>query len=226
MQGNILIGTNITVTILGMVNLTGNISQLTTSGTARGTTVNIIDCEINGHVNLDFNPFRVNFIGNTMTNGFLHLMHGKVIGNDFQQSDIDVVSASSTYSTEDFLIVGNKIVDNSIPLYVNCNGYNMQIKNNFVSATSSTSGIYLLRGTSSNLIHNVHNNTIKLAGSSSSIGGIYVGAASSYYWRSVLEIMNNVVDANNTSSSSRAVYIPTNYRTGNNNIYFNYFDGI
>jgi hypothetical protein len=225
MQGNILIGTNITVTILGMVNLTGNISQLTTSGTARGTIVNIIDCEINGYVNLDYNPFRVNFIGNTMTNGFLHLMHGKVIGNDFQQSDVDVVSASSTYSTEDFLIVGNKIVDNSIPLYVNCDGYNMQIKNNFISATSTTSGIYLLRGTSANLIHNVHNNTIKLAGSASSLGGIYIGAASSYYWRSVLEIMNNVVDANSTSSSSRAVYIPASYRSGNINIYFNYFDG-
>lgn len=225
MQGNIsMVPTNgITITIVGMVNLTGNINHSTSSGTARGTTVNIIDSEINGFINLDAAPFVVNLIGNTIANGYTYLNHGSIIGNDFQQNNV-IVYESGTYSAEEFRIIGNRFVHTGTPLIVECSHYNFQIRNNFVHSTSGGDGISISRGNNSSLIHNIYNNTVKLEGSSSSYYAIQIGSWATSPWLAVVEIMNNVLDGNN-NTYSRGISIPTSYISGNVNIYFNFIDG-
>lgn len=225
MQGNISIVpiNGITITIVGMVNLTGNIDRSTSSGTARGTTVNIIDSEINGFINLDAAPFVVNLIGNTIENGYTHVNHGSIIGNDFQQNNV-IVYQSGTYSAEEFRIIGNRIVYSNTPLSVECSHYNFQIRNNFVHSTSGGDGISLFRGNNSSLIHNIYNNTVKLDGSSTSYNAIQIGSGSTTPWLAVAEIMNNVLDGSN-GTSSRGIGLPTSSISGNVNIYFNFIDG-
>lgn len=226
MQGDIDISpiNGMTVTIVGLTNLTGNVNYTSTSGTARGTVVNIIDCQINGYINMDSNPYVLNLISSTVTDSYVHAMHGKIIGNHLDNTNLSVYDPSLTYTNEDFLIIGNKITHNSgNTVYLDMRSYNFQVKNNFIHSTASGNALSMYYLQTSALIHNIHNNTLKLGSTSSSYSCIYIYSSSSYPVSSTIEILNNVMEA--PTGSSRGVYLPSSYVNSNINIYYNFIDG-
>jgi len=132
-----------TVTFLGMKDLSGDITTTGASPAGARTEVKVVNCELtSGSVKFDYDNFNVQVVSSVI-NGYVNLRYGKVIGNSITSPtskgySIGVTTdAASTNDT--IMIIGNKISQTYEYYYAydlirwNSSSQYFSIQNNFLS---------------------------------------------------------------------------------------------
>lgn len=239
LTGNITITPAVgrTISILHMKNTTGNITSTGHSPVGARCKVNIMNCELmQGYISFDHNYFDVNVVSNVLTNGYVNLRYGNVIGNNINASHNSYMGYSTpgfyylinynsdAIATNDtFYIVGNILTINStINTYynnisINSNAHYFFISNNYGSKLNSnySMGIYFHTHKTSTIGgHTIWNNTFTDVGSSNNYFYpfyIYENSAG------IFDVKNNISLTPNKSSGHN-VY----YKTANPTVAFSY----
>lgn len=232
-QGNVLItsGSNRNITILGMRNLSGDLSYTTSSGTDRSTHVKVIDCAFeDGGASLASDAYILDVIHSTIVDGSIYAYNGNVIGCDLTNTRITFYNSNSHYG-ETCQIIGNKLTNPDSETYgshgieLNSLAYDFEVKNNFIKACR---GVSVERSSSSQTFY-IYNNTIRTTRSTNTSGTHYgakglelrhsgQGSSSGTY-----EIMNNVIERYNAANVSNWG-IDIYGQNGDINIYYNWID--
>lgn len=186
LTGNITITPAVgrTISILHMKNTTGNITSTGHSPAGARCKVNIMNCELmNGYIDFSFNYFDVNIVSNVLSEGYIALRYGNVIGNEISATSYGnmlYVGAPNNYvliyygtdavATNDTLyIVGNfvKIESTANTYYsnilLNSTSQFFYVSNNYMTKQNTYYECYAIRfynHKNSTLGTNiVHNNT-------------------------------------------------------------------
>jgi hypothetical protein len=214
------------VIIVGMKNTSGNIVSGTTTGTARGTKISIMDSWlVNGLILFNNTVFDVQVVGNQLDNGYVEIDWGNVIGNQITATSgtgsIFISTTINTAPTDTCYIIGNKILNaNFTGIHMEASNQVYHIKNNFIKCYNP---LQLRKGNSQALPNLVYNNTcLSTSCGAGYDGAIYIINTTS---GSVWEIMNNVID--NLSGSCSVTYgIDLGSNSGVINGYFNHVDAV
>lgn len=232
-QGNVSVtsGTNRNITILGMRNLSGDLSYTTSSGTSRSTHVKVIDCSFeSGQVGLQSDAYILDVIHTDITDGYIYNYNGNIIGCELNNSTINIFNNNS-YRNETVRIIGNKITTPDASSYgsqgidINNITYDFEIKNNLITACR---GISVEKSVSSQTFY-IYNNSIRTTRSTNTAGTHYgakglelrhsgQGSSSATY-----EIMNNAIDRFNAANVSNWG-IDIYGQVGDINVYYNWID--
>lgn len=213
------------VSIIGMKNLSGGILSGTTTGVNKITTVNVFDCYIAyGSVYLNAVDFNTTVAGSTIANGTVYITSGSIVGNSITNGGSSTAEVVTVYNTSGFqsdtvFIIGNKIKGTNIgtaSVYCNSNASILHIKNNYI--VHQYQGIYLLTCANTAIANYIYNNTVFEEVYNFSNYGIYFGTIPS---NAIVEVMNNVVDAN--SSGTKYGIYGSNIN-GQANAYYNHID--
>jgi hypothetical protein len=174
-----------TIAIMHMQNTGGNITASGHSPIGTRCKVNIMNCELmNGNINFDYNYFDVNVISNVLSDGYVALRYGNVIGNNITASTYTNMYYPTPYNhrillyystdasaTNDTLyIVGNILkIESTVSTYynnitINSNAQYFYISNNYLTKLSTYSDCYGIRfyihKTSTVGTNCIYNNTI------------------------------------------------------------------
>jgi len=228
LTGNITITPAIgrNVTIMHMRNTTGNISASANSPVGVRCKVNIMNCALmDGNINFDVNYFNVSVISNVLSDGYIAIRYGNIIGNDVKLSvrakgymgnyvDLIYVGTDAVSTNDTINIIGNRL-ESADYYYVSLIEWNspsqfFSIYNNYGyhSNTGGTAwgwaGVLLSAVKNSNIgVNKIINNTFYSKGTfngSYSSGTLYGFAGIYHNVASVpnfqLEILNNLILTN------------------------------
>lgn len=153
------------VTIIGMDNVSGNISSISNGGTSR-TIVNLMWCDFaDGNINFNHDYFNLN-VASSLINGDVTFRYGKVIGNQFTNGEV-FLQTDALAGTDSVHVVGNMGLDR---IYANSTSHYFYFSNNSISnltAFAVTIQVVSMKpGTGTNVIRN---NSIRTNGE-----GIYI----------------------------------------------------
>jgi hypothetical protein len=213
------------VNIVGMKNTSGGIQAGTTSGTARGTKIAIMDSWlVAGSISLNNTVFDCQIVGNQMDAGSLTMVWGNIIGNQIANtttSSINITSALTTAPTDTCYIVGNRILDASFTgILLDARHQVYHCKNNFVKCYNP---IQISKGNAQAIPNLVYNNTcVNTSCGAGYLGNIYIlNLVSGSVW----EIMNNVMDYTSTScGQTYAINLGSGLGGATINGYYNHVD--
>ncbi|MCS6955217.1 MAG: hypothetical protein NZM44_02545, partial [Candidatus Calescibacterium sp.] len=221
LTGNITITPAVgrTISILHMKNTTGNISATGDSPVGQRCKVNIMNCElVQGSINFDYNYFDVNVVSSILSDGYVAIRFGNIIGNKITSSNSSttgfagyhtglLIKTDALASNDTINIVGNIIQNTNtynytLGIYWTNSSHFFLISNNYVN----NSGYYLHRaigivsGKNSSIATNrVVNNTlfsavttnVYIGGTSYGFQGFVVGTSGSPNFQ--LEVLNNLI---------------------------------
>ncbi len=234
-QGNYTIApsTGRVVSIIGMRNTSGSISS-STSGSGR-TTVNIFDSYIqSGIILFNDNGFDLNVVGSELDDGSITFRYGNIIGNDIADNNttgLINVQTDGTASNDFIKIYGNKLnnTSTSTSTQVSCiysisSSHFLDIRNNL--CVTRAKGIYIdnTKNSSAEILRIYNNSIAILSGTTSSsldAYGIYLEAVGS---SAIVEVMNNLIDIQATSSTPDHQGIYSVTASGQRNVYYNVVD--
>jgi hypothetical protein len=213
------------VIFVGMKNTSGGIVSGSTSGTARGTKISIMDTWlVSGNISFDNTVFDVQVVGCQLDNGTITIDWGNVIGNSITGAagtPINIASTLTTTPTDTMYIVGNRILDaNFTGIMVDARHQVYHVRNNFVKCYNP---IQLQDGNIVGIPNLIYNNTCY----STSCGGGFTGCIYiiNTLSGSVWEIMNNILD-NASGSCSTTYAMNLSGTSGTINMYYNHVDGV
>jgi hypothetical protein len=222
-SGNITItpaaGRNIS--ILHMKSNAGNITASGNSPSGPRCKVNIMNCELlDGYINFDFNNFNVNVVSSIISNGYVALKYGNLIGNQISANDYSKMYASMYYgfpyslvnyatdpvaSNDTLYIVGNIIKNESTystfytNILLNSNAQFFYVSNNYLTKQNTyteCSGIrFEIHKTSTLGTNCVYNNTMYDPGT-----GYYYPVYVVSNTSGLFDIMNNLSFTPNKSN--------------------------
>jgi hypothetical protein len=196
MQGNITItpavGRNIT--FIGMKNMLGNITSTGNSPSGTRTRVNILNSEIvSGNIDFVYDNFDASIISTVLSDGYVGIKYGKVIGCDISSQNKYYTYGSSLYVGEDatptndtILIIGNKIktfVNYGYGIFNLTQNQYVYIANNYIKQEVASYYTYAIGLSYGNTIRK--NTTVSMSG----ITGIYLSAVNS---NAYFDIYNNL----------------------------------
>lgn len=233
-QGNytIIPASGRVISFISMRNLGGGISA-TTTGTGSRTVVNILDSYfVSGNLLFDQNGFQVTIAGCQLSNGFITLRYGSVIGNDLSYAStapVVRVNTDATATNDAIRIIGNRISAGSPStandgISWNSTAQFFDIRNNFVEFQNVGIRIVTTKN-ANNLVNKIHNNAIRINPGSASNGvliyGINITAVGA---NAIVEVMNNIMDMASSSSNPVFYGIHCTPSTGQRFIYYNAVD--
>lgn len=226
-QGNYTITPAIgrTISFVGMKNLSGGISTVTNSPAGTRCKVNVVNCYFtSGNITLTYNYFDLQVISSKLSNGYVAMCHGKVIGSEITTSSYNCITIGqeSANAGDVTQIIGNKLYCTSTSysgMYLVSTSLFYQVSNNYIRHVNI--GIYLSSVyNSSSQINQFYNNTIDTYSYSNSENGIYISYTSAA--NAITELMNNVIDEQTASTSAYGIFVST--FTGQLNLYYNHID--
>jgi hypothetical protein len=197
------------ITIVGMRNMAGNITGSAVANVAARTKVNIMGSLFqSGSVLISANGYNVNTVHTIFANGGVSIRAGSVIGCDITMtanSSGIAISPEIALTSETIKIIGNKINNSSVTtgaygIAWTSGTHFFDIRNNLVYTRNV--GIIVSRSRVLNTVSNrLNNNTVSITGSTTTANayGINILTTSA---NSIVEVMNNLVDLNSTSSSN------------------------
>lgn len=215
------------ITIMHMKNTSGNITASGNSPAGTRCKVDIMNCELtSGNINFDYNYFEVNVVANVISNGYVALRYGNVIGNNITSTSYtNQYTAYSYYvmlyygtdavATNDTLyVVGNIINNQSVTntyyadMFVQSTSQFFYVTNNYIIKPGTSyygMGMYFYTHKNSLLGTNViQNNTYYDGGSSSSYTyPIYIAGSTSGQF----DIKNNLAYAPNKPAGYIQYYV-------------------
>ncbi|MCB0792096.1 MAG: hypothetical protein H6595_02080 [Flavobacteriales bacterium] len=211
-----------TVTIVSMYNTSGSIAY-TSGGTARGTTIRVLDGHfVNGDILLADGTCQAEIAGCTLEDGAVAFDFGKVVGCDIDASQtsapgIEVSPGGSSPQPDTCAIIGNKVksIVSYEGIFVNTGAQVVHIRNNYIQ--HGWMGIQVYGGNTTGVQNLIWNNTITAYTGQFTTYGIDMANTSA---GSVWEIMNNVV-TRTWSGTNRGI----NNDSGNQgqiNVYYNH----
>ena len=215
------------VSIIGMKNLSGDIKYSASASGTKTTTVNVMNCHLlSGLVNFPNNAYIVNLVLSQLDDGYINLRFGSVIGNQITYSGsyaAVTVNTSGSFANDTIPVIGNKLELTATSA-------------NYVVYWTSTASIFIIRN---NLIRHrymgifingcaaspgkqnlIYSNTIQSMSSGFSNYGIDIANTPA---GSIVEVMNNVIDANGGN------YAGIYKDSGNNgqlDVYYNHADNV
>ena len=222
-QGNYTVqaATGRQVTIIGMRNTAGNITG-TSSGTLRGTSVRVMDCQlVSGFVSFSNDAYDTDVVGCSLQAGYVRINFGNVVGNDILNNQsaegVRVTPSTTAFQNDTCHIIGNKVqsVVGYEGVFVSSTAQVVHVRNNFIR--HGWMGIEVYGGNTSGVQNLIWNNSVQGYTGSSTIYGISLANTSS---GSVWEVMNNSIGST-WSGTNRGI----NNNSGNNgqiNVYFNH----
>jgi hypothetical protein len=215
------------ISIIGMKNLSGNITQGSLTGTNKTTTINILDCYLNfGYIVFSGIDFNTTIAGTTLLAGSVQISSGNIIGNSLtnggsSNGEVVAITNSSTFQNDTVFIVGNMIkgtVNSSTSLQFSSAASIAYIKNNFI--IHQYAGIYVQSIPNVSTANLIYNNTIHGELYNFSNYGMLIANVPS---SAIVEIMNNVIDA---TTSGYKFGINLSSSSGQVNAYYNHIDNI
>jgi len=226
LQGNISIATSTPkeIAIIG-VDIIGSISSPNDASASSRTIVKVLYSNVLGNINFNKNHYDITVANCTVTDGYVAIRSGRIIGNDISISNDDaifVLDETNTAPTvsDTIQIIGNRISCTSTSDYainVDADDYFYQINNNYI--------IYRLRGINildwnNNVVgtNEINNNTFKRNSYSATNYAMYLGNLQA---GGALNIYNNLFDGINESTAYGIRFSSMN---GTHNVSYNYFD--
>ncbi len=197
------------ISIIGMRNVTGNITATVVANPAARTKVNIMGSYLQaGSVTFNQNGYLLNIVHTLLAGGNIAIRSGNVIGCDIHTSTNAAsitIAAETAVTTSVNRIVGNKIANvavNAAAVGISwaSTTHLFEISNNLVLTRNI--GIAIARTKLADVTANkLRNNTVSINGATttSNVFGINITTASA---GSVVEIMNNLIDLNSTSTAN------------------------
>lgn len=197
------------VTIIGMRNLAGGITGTAVGNVAARTKVNIMGCLLqSGSVIFGANGYSINTVHTILSAGGISIRAGSVIGCDITllaNNTCILVSPETAVTSETVKIIGNKVTNMSVTTAANGIGWIstshfFDIRNNLVYTRNV--GIAITKSRVLNTVANkLSNNTVSIFGAptTANVYGISISTASA---NSIIEVMNNLIDLNSTSTSN------------------------
>lgn len=238
LTGNITITPAVgrTISILHMKNTTGNITSTGNSPVGARCKVNIMNCELmQGYINFDFDYFEVNLVSSIVSNGYVVIKYGNIIGNSIKSNSSSTFNVSGNHtgvliktdalhSNDTLYIIGNLIENTNTVNYTTGINWNnssqfFHISNNYIN----NSGYYLHRAigitagkNSSIALNKVHNNTcysnsgtaVYIGGTSYGFQGISISTSAVPNFQ--VEFLNNIILCPNANYHSLADNTGTN----------------
>lgn len=211
LQGNVTITPVVDriVTFIGMNVTAGNITASAASPAGPRCVVNIMSCTLgSGFIGFDTDNFNVSVVSTVLSDGYVAIRYGKVIGNDITTVTKMYANGSSIYIGSDItptldslLIIGNKVKpDHNLSfryiIHAATSNQFLYIANNFVATTIAGTYSYgIIVTTSKNSAsgkNTIINNTINFSTSSTNLSCIYLASSPA---NAAFDILNNVVQA-------------------------------
>lgn len=216
----IVLGTNRTVTFIGMNNLSGSITY-SGSSTMKSTVVNILDCSITtGSINLNTTGVKTNCSGTSLFDGSLAFVYGNIIGNEITYIGSGAALLcynGSAYQNDTVFVIGNKVTHNNSfnSVEIQTSASVCYIKNNYIKHISY--GIYFAGSANASVANYIYNNTIVGGSNGGTSYGIIISNVPSL---GIVEVMNNVID-DNYAGGSYGIYKSSGVG-GQVNVYYNH----
>lgn len=197
------------ITIIGMRNMAGNITGTAAGNVAARTKLNIMGSLLqSGSVLISANGYNVNTVHTVFANGGLLIRAGSIIGCDItvNANSSAIAIVPETAVTSDVIkIIGNR-VNNMSPTTAafgiawTSGTHFFDIRNNLVYTRNI--GIAVSKSRVLNAVTNrLSNNTVSITGAITT-ANVYGVSISTNAANSIIEVMNNLVDLNSTSSSN------------------------
>jgi len=169
------------LTIVGMHNLSGNITTGIAAPGATRSNVRILGCTLNsGYIDFNQNNYELTCESDSLKVGYISFSYGKVVGNYINSTGLSVSSITIgnndlSPSNNTIYVVGNKIV--ACAAYYNYYGINclttnfyVHITNNFIQTNIAYQyGLYMSASKTGTLPNYVQNNTV-------------TASVTNYYW--------------------------------------------
>ncbi len=211
------------IRIIGMHNTSGSIIAAGT-GSVAGARVSIIDSRfVQGNVQLNSDIFKVDVVGSTFLNGYVHLSFGNVIGCEMTSASgndlIRYTPSSTAFQSDTAAVMGNIVLNTSTSgngILCNTRAQVVHVRNNWVRHMNN--GINVMGGNTQGVQNLVWNNTVQTTHTGTS-HAIYLNSTAS---GSVWEVMNNVITAG-AVGTRRGIYNGGG-NSGQINVYWNVVD--
>lgn len=197
------------ITFIGMRNTNGNIIATALGNVAARTKVNIMGSLLQaGAITFNQNGYNVNVVHTQLNAGGITLKHGSIIGCDItlttNMPGISIV-AEIALTSETVKIIANKITNLSVTTAAvgiswGSHTHFFDIRNNLIYVRNV--GVAVSKSRVLNTVTNLlSNNTITISGAptTANVFGINITTASA---SSIIEVMNNLIDLNSTSTSN------------------------
>lgn len=195
-----------TITIIGMKNLSGDLTTAAASPAGARCKVSFLGGEMTaGNINFPYDNYEV-IVGSSTINGYINFRYGRVFGNVINTAGFYyccnmysaiTVTGEATPGTDSVWVVGNKITNNasyytSTGIFFASTSQYLYCVNNLMTLTATASwgvdGVYFYSshamGTGRNTIMN---NTIQRTGPSAIMYGVDCSGVTSY-----TDIVNNI----------------------------------
>lgn len=190
---NIIPATPDTVTIIGMINLVGEIETESNAPAGSRSALRVFNTQLNnGSILFPYTNYDITVEGCSLVTGNIEYEHGSILGNTINTSaeyGIQVI-AESTITTDTSYILGNRIYTNytsGYGIYWTSSTMSFNISNNYV--TSPYYGIYISPPNTTSL-QKIYNNSVLIVNATNNGNyGIYVSGSAV----SQIDVQNNAV---------------------------------